>query len=235
MNRHFEFLARLTSIRLTSILLKRPNPIMLKGESWVWMSIAMFAFCFTFTPQAKCDSLFAVTVPTVTFTGSSVCGPSQNAPCVEAFSAFFEWDNTTMSVVPGTATITATGPLGNFSFYQSIFTPSAPGGGVWAFVYWANPALDMLSAGFDLPSSGLTPGIYPIVGPFQPGNGSAGLGCNVIDACGSYFIIGNSTTFFAPNPIVVTALPAVPEPSSILLFGTGVVALTGLVRRKFIG
>jgi hypothetical protein len=225
------------------IRLKRANPkweglMTLNGKSWAWMSIAMAILCFTSARQAQADSILAVTVPTVTFTGNSACGPSQNAPCVEAFNAFFEWDNTTESVLPGTATITATGPLGTFSFFQSFFiSPSGgPGGGELADAEWANSAGDALTAGMVFPITGFTPGTYPIVGPFQPGDGAAGLGCNPLDhACTSFFI-GNSTSEFAPMPIVVSAVNPVPvpEPSSTLLFGTGLAAITGLGWRKLI-
>src|ERR1700741_5001485 len=132
-------------------------------------SVAVLLFgLFVGVHPANADSIVAVSVPTVTFTGNSVCGASHTALCVEAFNASFEWDNTTEAVVPGTPQIVATGPLGTFSFSNFQFIASGPGGGQLLLVAWTDSAGDELTADVDTTSAGLTPGKYPNVGPSQP-------------------------------------------------------------------
>jgi hypothetical protein len=168
--------------------------------------------------------IVAVSVPTVTFTGNSVCGASHTSLCQEAFNASFAWDTTTEAVVPGTAEIVASGPLGSFSFFDSQFIASGPGGGQLLLVAWTDSAGDQLTADVDTTSAGLTPGKYPIVGPSQPGDGGSGLGCNDLptNSCVIFFF-GLAGREFAPDPIVVTPLgtTATPEAStsSMLILG----------------
>jgi hypothetical protein len=180
------------------------------------MRTVRLSVCFLFLVgmliggPANADSIVAVAVPTVTFTGNSVCGASQNMVCVESFNASFQWDNTTNSVVPGTAQIMPTGPLGSFSFLESLVNSFGPGGGQLLIAIWTNSAGDELTADINTPLTRLVPGSYPIVGPSQPGDAGAGLGCNEVPldtGCEAYFLIPRSGQEFAPNPMVVTGVP----------------------------
>lgn len=158
------------------------------------------------------DDILSVAVPTVTFTGESVCGTSGTSVCIESFSASFEWDNTTDSVVPGTAEIDASGPLGSLTFYGPLFANFGSGELIGAI--WDNSAGSGLTAVIETGPGGLVPGVYPNVGPFQPGDSGAGLGCFYVDhACVAEFLSG-PTVESSPSPMVVTG---VPEPDSLSL------------------
>ena len=115
----------------------------------------LFLVCAAMESPAKADSIVAVTVPTVTFVGNPVCGASKNMSCVESFNASFQWDNTTNSVVPGTAQITPTGPLGSFWFLESLVDSNGPGGGQLLLAIWTNSAADELTADVITPLTGL--------------------------------------------------------------------------------
>jgi hypothetical protein len=174
--------------------------------------------CFA-SPVATADEIVAVAIPTVTFIGNSVCGPAQNQSCVETLSGSFEWDNTTAAVVPGTALIVTSGPLGAFSFYKSLsfgFGPSTLVGATYT-----NSLGDALNVDLLTTSSGLTPGSYPVVGPSQLGDAGVGLGCNespVDQACFSYFLNPGAQEF-ALTPMVVTAAPESSTSSTLVVGG----------------
>jgi hypothetical protein len=176
--------------------------------------VASAILCLVSIP-AHADDIVAVVVPTVTFTGNAVCGANQTSVCAESFSASFEWDNTTETLVPGSAQITATGPLGTLSYLNSFFIPPQPLDPTeLILVNWANSAGSGVAADVVTTPLGLLPGVYPIVGPFQAGDAGAGLGCVYLDtACVSEFL-GGSAGEYAPSPMVVTA---VPEATSLTL------------------
>jgi hypothetical protein len=202
------------------ILEYQENPMRTLGTS---LGVLLFGL-FIGVGAANADSIVAVSVPTVTFTGNSLCGATHTALCVEAFHASFEWDNTTEEVVPGTPEIAVTGPLGGFSFFDSDFTTSGPGGGQLLLVAWTDSAGDELTADVDTTSAGLTPGKYPIVGPSQPGDGGSGFGCNDLPTNNCVILFfGLGGREIAPNPIVVTPVGNVATPegstSSMLFLG----------------
>jgi len=175
---------------------------------------AAAVLCFVSLP-ANADDIVSVVVPTVTFTGNSVCGANQTSVCTESFSASFEWDNSTETLVPGSAQIAASGPLGTLSYLNSFFTPPQPLDPTELFlVNWTNSTGSGVSADVTTTPSGLVPGVYPFGAPFQPGFFAAGLGCSYFDsACVSEFLNGSASEY-ASAPMVVTA---VPEPASLIL------------------
>ena len=199
------------------------------------------SFCFLFLvgvlmgSRADADSIVAVTVPTVTFIGDPVCGVGQTMLCVEAFNASFQWDNTINSVVPGTAQIMPTGPLGSFSFLESLVNSSGPGGGNLLIAVWTNSSGDELTADINTPLPELAPGTYPIIGPSQPGDAGAGLGCNVAPpdrTCAADFLNNPGTQEFAPNPMIVTAVSE--PPTSFMLLLDVLILMLGLSRFRFL-
>lgn len=175
---------------------------------WMWIPVAAI-FCLAAT-TLRANDIVGVKVPLVTFKGKSLCGPAQDGLCVESYSAYFEWDNTSNSVVPGSAQITTSGPLGTFSFTSSLFNDFGTGELVGAI--WTNSAGDELTADIEVPPTGLSPGTYPLVGPFGTGDAGAGLGCNeapVDRACFSWFLPSQELT---PMPMIVTAVGPVARP-----------------------
>jgi len=184
---------------------------------WISIPVAVAIFCFAAT-TVRANDIVGVKVPLVTFKGNSICGPAHSALCVETYSAFFAWDNTSHSVVPGTAQITTAGPLGTFFFSGSLFNSFGPGGGELVGAIWTNSAGDELTADITAPLTGLTPGTYPIVGPFGPGDAGAGLGCNAApldQACSSWFFPSQELT---PMPMIVTAGPVAQPPYKLTEF-----------------
>jgi hypothetical protein len=178
--------------------------------------VAIAIFCLASAP-ARADDIVSVTVPTVSFIGANLCGPANNSPCVGSLSGSFEWDNTTGSVVPGTAHIATAGPLGTFSFLQSFFVPLGPSGELVGSM-WTNSAGDELTADLFALSTGLTPGTYPIIGPLAPGDAGVGLGCNeapIDQTCFTDFLNPFSQEL-APTPMTVSAV-AVPEGPTLFM------------------
>ena len=147
-----------------------------------WAASLVVATILFFAPApVRAGNIVNVTVPTVTFTGNTLCGGQS---CVETFSGSFQWDNATNSVVPGSTQITTTGPLGNFSFYGTLFSQSGTQELIGAT--WINSTGDSLTADIEIAGTALTPGTYPIIGSFQPGQAGVGLGC-FSAACKSFF------------------------------------------------
>lgn len=196
-------------------------------QRWAGLLAAVATFCLA-SPPARADDIVTVTVPTVTFIGASLCGPANNSPCMESLNGAFEWDNTTDSVVPGTAQIVTTGPLGTFSFLQSFFVPLGPSGELVGSM-WANSAGDELTADLFALPTGLTPGTYPIIGPFAPGDAGVGLGCNEVpmDQCFTLFLNPFSQEL-APTPMTVST---VPEGSTLIMTTLGLLPFIWRYRR----
>jgi len=188
-------------------------------RGWAGLIASVAIFCLASAP-AHADDVVAVTVPTVTFIGASLCGPSNNSPCMESLSGSFQWDNTTDSVVPGTAQIVTTGPLGTFSFFQSFFVPLGPSGELVGSM-WTNSAGDELTADLFALPTGLTPGTYPIIGPLAPGDAGVGLGCNEVPVDQTCFtdFLNPFSQELAPTPMTVSAVavPEAPTPFMLIL------------------
>ena len=169
---------------------------------------------------AHADSVVQVTVSNATFIGNSSCS---NGLCSEVFNGQYSLDITTDSVLPG-ASMLATGTLGtlpNFSLFAGSTSGACPDGSCPVWV-GAPPPVPYVWLVWDNPT---TP--YPALGSYSIS--LLFLECEAADICLVQF---TPITVATSGTITVTAVPGVPEPSTLMLLGTGAAGLLGTIRRK---
>jgi hypothetical protein len=159
-------------------------------------------------PNARADDIVNIDVSNVAFAAQSG---------TENFSASFEYDNTTASVVLPSMTTTATGPLGPFTFRaaESFNSP------IETVFIWQDATADQISVflHFDPP---IPPGTYPSGDTFLFCQSST---CEV-DIFGS-----NGANSEGPSTAGLITVSAVPEPGTLGLTLIGFGLLVAMRKR----
>ena len=184
------------------------------------------------------DNIVDVTVSNISFEGRSVCGMSGTAICTESLNASFQWDDSTNTYVAGSFSSTESGALGSsFSvvgpeaYYSSnsvsfFLTDSS---GDQMFVTILEGASGLVSGTFTAPISS----VYDV---FVPGTTAGEFNADLVCApspslCGTYYS-PFSAYVYGGAPDVTVGSVTVPEPSSLFLLGTGLMALLGMTLRS---
>lgn len=167
--------------------------------------------------NAKADSSVEVTISNATFIGNDTCIPG---PCSEVFNAQYQLDVTTNQVVSGSVSYQGTGTLGTLSLVH-LFAGTTSGvcsdGPCPIFVGNLNPAYVWLT--WDNPTTA-----YPAIGTYSILQ--LFMTCEAADSCPNQF---SQDTVASSGTITVGA---VPEPSSLFLFSSGLVGLVGFARGR---
>lgn len=162
-------------------------------------------------PAARADIIDQVTISVSSFSGAST----------ESFSASFQIDATTGVIIPSTMSFSSIGPL--------VITTFTPGLGTPPF------APDFPTVWTDATGNGIVwePGqllsAFPAIGTFNTSQSRVVSFCNSgTSACAADGFLDAAAT---AGSVTVSAVPT-PEPSSLILLGTGSLALLGGIRRK---
>ena len=172
----------------------------------LFVVLALFAICFTLSMAASATT-FTYSIPE--FNGDYYTDPGPFPSYVVASLTF---------------------PTG-INYYQDVALSGTFG----------NSVVDS-SAGVDLFFGNITSGFYLVGQCFEfdpcwtgpgPTAWSADLG-PLYAPGGTYYFIASQTAEYTIRLGVTTVTATVPEPSSLLLLGSGILGAAGLVRRKFL-
>jgi len=169
---------------------------------------------------AQGDDIVSVNVSNLVWVGNSTCGASGSPTCSETLNGSLQWDNTTNSMVAGSANFSATGDLGSVIFTGAGAGPFSPGETQLAlfFDFTANIHDGFIAVDFDSPTPSFSAGTYPLNA--------------VITRCNTT-CLNEGFQDTAPES-GSQFISSVPEPSSLVLLGTGALGLFGPIRRKLL-
>jgi len=198
-------------------------------------ALCLLSATFLFTISARADDIVLVDVDGLTYTSAAPC-----SVCTETINISFEFDDTLIpvhsptpnvpaGVVPGTTMVDASGFLGQLTMGSGNGDGLGLGYSEQGYVPFFNSACVQPSCDeLDLEATG------PLLGPFfTPGANTYMYfySCASL-ACKTAYPDAQGTGYVKPsNPGTIT-ITAVPEPSTLLLFGTGLLGLAGTVKRK---